>query len=108
MSGEEFIIAIVSVVFGSIVLIVGISKIAGLIKSWIERDKGGYREEDFNRLARAFMQHKKEMERRVQQLEAIVTDEEPEADISYPELEEPKSERSLNNDLESKKQKQQS
>lgn len=108
MSGEEFIIAIVSVVFGSGVLIITISKITGLIKSWIERDKGGYSEEDFTRLARAFMQHKKEMEQRVQNLEAIVTDDEPEADISYPELDEPKSERSLNNDLESKKEKQRS
>lgn len=104
MSWEEYTLAIISIVLGSGVLIIGITKITGLVKSWIERDKGGYNEEDFNRLARAFMQHKKEMEKRVQHLEAIVTADEPEADISYPELEEPQSERSLNNDLESKKQ----
>lgn len=76
MSGEEFVIAIISVVMGSVVLIVGIAKVTGLIKSWINRNNG-IEEETFERLARAFIQHKKDTEERLQKLEAIISDEKP-------------------------------
>lgn len=77
MSDNEMAIVVLSIIFGSIVAIVAISKIFGVLKAWIERNKSTYDEEQFDRLARAFIQHKKEMDRRVQNLEAIVTDEEP-------------------------------
>lgn len=76
MSGEEFVLAIMALVMGSVVLIVGITKITGLIKSWINRNQHMYDDETFNRLAKAFTQYKKDTERRLQNLEAIVTDDE--------------------------------
>lgn len=76
MSGEEFVLSIVALVMGSAVLIVGITKITGLIKDWINRHNS-IEDETFDRLARAFMQHKKDTERRLQNLEAIATEDEP-------------------------------
>lgn len=75
MSGEEFVLSIIALVMGSVVLIVGITKITGLIKSWLNHNKG-IEEETFERLARAFMQHKKDTDRRLKNLEAIVADDE--------------------------------
>lgn len=103
MTGEEFVLAVIAMVAGSVVLIVGIATISSLIKSWIRRsDKGHFSDEEFHRLAKAFMQHKKDMEQRVKNLEAIVADEEPSAP-SYPQIEEPKEESTLSNDLENKR-----
>lgn len=76
MSGQEFIIALMALIMGSIVLIVGITSITGLIKSWLNRGrKSEFSDEQFQKLARAFTQHKKDIERRLQNLEAIVADE---------------------------------
>lgn len=75
MSGEEMIVAIIATVAGVGLLGFIIARITGLIQTWINRDKGGYDEETFNRLAKAFMQHKKDTERRLQNLEAIISDE---------------------------------
>ena len=88
MSGEEFIIAVVAIVGG-----VGLAgfifyNIFKLIRTWIGGSEG-YDEETFERLARAFMQHKKETERRLQNIEAIVTDEEPQSS-SAKQIKEPK------------------
>lgn len=74
MSGEEFIIAVVAIVGG-----VGLAgfifyNIFTLIRTWIGGGNSSYDDETFERLARAFMQHKKETEKRLQNLEAIVTD----------------------------------
>jgi len=77
MTGEEFVISIIAIVMGSAVVIVGISKFAGLIKSWINRGKSNLDEETFDRLARAFMQHKKDTERRLQKLESIINEDAP-------------------------------
>lgn len=110
MSGEEFIVAIVAIIAGVSFAGYFIGKITGLIKAWINKGSSdGYNDEDFERLAKAFMQHKQIMEKRVENLEAIVTEEQSEAieeKISYPELEEPDDEGMLSNDLENKKNKQ--
>lgn len=103
MSGEEFVLAVVAMVMGSCVLIVGINKITGLIKAWINNGDniGG---EEFGRLAKAFMQHKKDMERRIANLEAIIAgDEEEKSTSNYPQIEEPGKEGMLSNDLEEKR-----
>lgn len=121
MSGEEFILAVLSIVGGISLAGYIFAKIFGLIKVWLEgRSGNGNLEEHFNRLGKAFVQHKKEMERRVQNLEAIVIDEDEEHDIkelNEPtraiEIEdeaesEPTSESSLSNDLEDKKSRERS
>lgn len=89
MSGEEFIIAVVAIVGG-----VGLAgfifyNIFKLIRTWIGGSEG-YDEETFERLARAFMQHKNETERRLQNLEAIVTDEDHQSSTTK-QIEEPKN-----------------
>lgn len=70
-----------------------------LIKLKMESDSG-IDSEAFNRLARAFMEHKKEMSKRIENLETIVIEEDEKP--SYTELEAPKNEESLTNDLEQK------
>lgn len=75
MSFEEMLVAIIGTVAGVGLLGFVIAKITGLIKAWINRNKGGYDEETFNRLAKAFMQHKKDTEQRLQNLEAIISEE---------------------------------
>lgn len=99
------VVAIIGTIAGVGLLGFIIARITGLIKAWIERNKGGYDEETFNRLAKAFMQHKKDMEQRMQNLEAIIADEEETTDSTYPQIEEPKGETILNNDLEEKNKK---
>lgn len=90
MGFEEMVVAIIGTVAGVGLLGFVIAKITSLIKSWIERNKSGYDEETFNRLAKAFMQHKKDTERRLRNLEAIITDENASsASSSKKQLEEP-------------------
>lgn len=101
MIWEEFILSIMGIIAGTLVISLGIAKISGLIKAWIERDKNRYDEETFNRLAKAFMEHKKEMERRVNNLESIAADENDE--LAYQELEEPGPEHTLSNQLNEKR-----
>lgn len=60
--------------------------------------------ETFERLARAFMQHKKEMEKRVQNLEAIVTDQDEKN--SFEQIEAPEKEGILTNNLSDKRRTQ--
>jgi len=72
MNDQEFVLAIIAIVMGCSVLIVGIAKIAGLIKAWINRGKSNLDEETFDRLAKAFMQHKKDTERRLKKLESAI------------------------------------
>lgn len=72
MSFEEMI-----VVLGAFAFLGYLStKVFGLIKMWINRKKGSVPEEEFNRLAKAFMEHKKETQRRLQNLEAIASEKE--------------------------------
>jgi hypothetical protein len=90
MPFEEFAIAIVAIVGG-----VGLAgfifyNIFNLIRTWIG-GSNSYDDETFERLARAFMQHKKETERRLQNLETIVTDEDSSSSsASNKQIEEPK------------------
>ncbi len=75
MSFEEMVVALVGAI-GAFALVGYLAtKVIDLIKTWINRGKGGYDEETFNRLAKAFMQHKKDTERRLQNLEAIISEE---------------------------------
>lgn len=75
MSFEEMVVALVGSI-GAFALVGYLSaKFFGLIKAWINRKKGGVPEEEFNRLAKAFMNYKKESQRRLQNLEAIIADE---------------------------------
>lgn len=89
MSFEEMVVALVASIGG--ILLVGFvfAKITGLIKAWINRSNNSYLEEDFDRLAKAFMQYKKDTERRLQNLEAIVSEDD------LPKIEK-KKEKSLN------------
>lgn len=90
MEGEIFVVTLVAIACAT-----------GLLKSWINRDKNksGVDEESFNRLARAFMQHKKEMKKRVENLEAIISDQEDDT-YSHAEIEAPKNQDTLTNDLQ--------
>ncbi|MBN2731154.1 MAG: hypothetical protein JXR26_01875 [Balneolaceae bacterium] len=73
--GEDAII--VAIVFGSILGMIAIPMFINLAKKWIDRNSTSFDDEKFERLAKAFIQHKKETERRLQNIEAIVTDDEP-------------------------------
>lgn len=89
-----------------IVSIVAIACVTGLIKSWINRNynRSGMNEENFDRLARAFMQHKKEMQERVQNIEAIIADDEDRLKTNnYSTIEASSTETTLANDLQQKK-----
>ena len=91
MEGEVFIVTIVA-----------IGCITGLIKAWINRDSGNTEiEENFDRLARAFVDHKKEMTERVQHLEAIIAEEDDQGN-DFSQIEAPRNDSSLSNDLKSK------
>ncbi len=104
MIWEEFVLSILAIVIGGGVLIVGIAKITDLIKTWITRDSTSqFSNEEFSRLAKAFMQHKKDMTRRIENLEAILSKEqnrESEIAIEEPGPGEQRS-GSLSNDLDS-------
>lgn len=93
--GEDAMI--VAIVFGSILGMITIPMLINLAKKWVDRKNSSFDEEKFNRLAKAFISHKKDMERRVQNLEAIISDDEPKAS----------SRASINPELEKKKQHQQ-
>lgn len=98
MSDQEFVLAIIAITMGCGVLIVGITKITELIKTWVGNNSE-VDEESFNRLAKAFMQHKKRMEERMQNIEAVIAED---TDHSFAEIEAPKNEESLTNDLNKK------
>ena len=73
MEGPEFLIAALAIITGTGLAGYIFMNIFKLIQSWI----GGSTEvpeEEFNRLARAFMEHKKDTQRRIQNLEAIISD----------------------------------
>lgn len=65
------------------------------------RKDTGIDEETFERLAKAFIEHKKDMQKRVKNLEAIIAD--GSNKDGYPQIEEPRSENTLTNDLDQKK-----
>jgi hypothetical protein len=77
MSDNELAIAVIAIIFGSVLGIVIISKLAGLIKAWINRNKNTYDEKKFERLAKAFIQQKKRTEKRLRKLEENADNQEP-------------------------------
>lgn len=88
MTFEEMIVALVGAI-GAFALVGYLAtKIIDLIKAWINRKSSGIPEEHFNRLAQAFMEHKKETRKRLQNLEAIIAEEDSNA--SSKQLEEPR------------------
>lgn len=75
MSFEEMVVALVGAI-GAFALVGYLAtKIIDLIKAWVNRNSSGIPEEHFNRLAQAFVEHKKETQKRLQNLEAIIADE---------------------------------
>lgn len=75
MQEEEFIIAVVAVIFGTGLIGFVFARITSLIKLWITRKTGsgtGYDEE----LRKHFVKFKGSVEKRLAALEHIVTDEE--------------------------------
>jgi hypothetical protein len=62
------------IVFGSVVAIILIITLGTIIKTWLKKDSGGQITENREFLA-ALREFKENMERRVSNLEAIVTDE---------------------------------
>lgn len=78
MSFEEMIVALVGAIGGIALVGFIVAKITGLIKSWINRNKNAIPEEEFDRLARAFIEQKKDTQRRLQNLEAIIAEEDSE------------------------------
>ena len=92
-----------------VVAIVAIACATGLIKTWINKNAGinGNIEQNFDRLAKAFMQHKKEMQERVQNLEAIIADEDDKEERqTYPRIEEGREKEILTNNLRNKERSQ--
>lgn len=75
MSFEEMVVALAGAVGGIVLVGFIFAKIVGLIKAWINRNNTSITEEDFDRLAQAFMEYRKDSERRIQNLEAIIADE---------------------------------
>lgn len=81
MSFEEMVVALVGSI-GAFALVGYLAaKTFGLIKTWINRNKNSIPEEEFDRLAKAFMQYKKNTERRLQNLEAIISEQDQESTI---------------------------
>ncbi len=75
MSFEEMVVALVGSI-GAFALVGYLAaKTFGLIKAWINRNNSSIEEEQFDRLAKAFMQYKKDTESRLQNLEAIIANE---------------------------------
>lgn len=75
MSFEEMVVALVGAVGGIALVAFIFAKTVGLIKAWINRNNTSITERDFDRMAKAFMEHKQDMNRRIQNLEAIIADE---------------------------------
>lgn len=74
MSPEE--LAVVGIVFGSIVSIVFLVVIGSIIKTWVKRKSGGNLSENPEFLA-ALREFKEKTDRRLSNLETIVADEHP-------------------------------
>jgi hypothetical protein len=86
MSGEEFIVVIISVVSGTAFLGYTVAKITGLFNKWMdqrhERKTGG---SEMQQLVSEYEQFRTKTEKRLRNLEAIVSQDEPEQE----QLEEP-------------------
>ncbi|MCC5940854.1 MAG: hypothetical protein JJU37_04875 [Balneolaceae bacterium] len=72
--GEE--VFIVAIVFGSVLSIVFLGIVGSIIKAWIKRGSGGNLSENKEFLA-ALREFKEKTEKRLENLETIVTDDSP-------------------------------
>ncbi len=75
MEGNEFIVAVVAIIFGTAFGAFVLYMIFSTLKAWINRKKSSIDDEMFDRMAQAFIKHKKDTEQRLENLETIVTDE---------------------------------
>ncbi|MDR8393473.1 hypothetical protein NC796_20125 [Aliifodinibius sp. S!AR15-10] len=98
----EELVAIILLGFGTILGCLILWKIYHVIKSSIDKDSASIKEENFDRLARAFIQHKKDMNERVENLEAIIADNDGVEKDQYPQIEEHREDGRLKNDLKQK------
>jgi hypothetical protein len=96
----EDLIILILIGFGTALGCLILWKVFDIVRSSIKGNKITITEEDFDRLARAFIQHKKEMQKRVQNLEAVLAEEKGEN--NYSQIEVLKGEGSLTNDLQEK------
>ncbi len=85
-----------------VIAIVAIGCATGLISVWMKYhySDSNIDRDSYNQLAQAFIKHKKEMQQRVSNLEKIVVEEEN--DSSFEQIEAPKGENALTNDLRKK------
>lgn len=90
MEGPEFIVAVVAIIGGVGLAGYIFANIFKLIRTWLGGNKNSYDDETFERLANAFIRHKKETEQRLQNLEAIIAEEDTDSTTSTQKLEEPK------------------
>ncbi|HET6528471.1 MAG TPA: hypothetical protein VFG39_06940 [Balneolaceae bacterium] len=79
MTDFEFIFAVIAIAGGIGFTFFIFGNIFKLIRTKI--NKNNFNEEAFNRLARAFSKYKKDSERRIENLEAIIAGDEPEAQL---------------------------
>lgn len=98
------LIVLILLGFGTILGFLALWKIYHVVKASIRKDELSISEDDFDRLAQAFIQHREEINSRVQNIETIITDGD-----SLHKIEEPDSQNrnTLHNDLNNKKRMQQ-
>ncbi|MCW9706906.1 hypothetical protein [Fodinibius salsisoli] len=106
----EALVAIVFLAFGASLGFLTLWKIYHVVKASIEKNKHENKiaitEEDFDRMARAFIEHKKEMSQRLKNIEASL-DGNPQNSVRIESPEERNSSPQLNNDLNQKQRVQQ-
>ncbi len=85
--GED--VFVVAIVFGSILSIVFLGIVGSIIKAWIKRGSGGNLSENKEFLA-ALREFKEKTEQRLENLEAIVTDDSPQKIVSSQKKQETK------------------
>lgn len=108
MSFEEMVVALVGSI-GAFALVGYLAaKTFGVIKAWINRNNSSIEEKQFNRLAKAFVEYKEDTTRRIQQLEAIIADEDVEQTSSdSKEIEAPKKNIEIEDNRESEQKQSQ-
>lgn len=89
-------ITVLSIIFGSVVSIVFIAVVGGIIKTWVKNKSGGNLSENKEFLS-ALREFKEKTDRRLNNLEAIVTDER-EPDFLSERSEEKKQHKEKQND----------
>ncbi|MEL7833071.1 hypothetical protein [Fodinibius sp. Rm-B-1B1-1] len=97
MSGPEFVVAIVAICCAT-----------GLIKKWMDsrNNTSSLTKNELDNLQKELHQYQKEMKKRVQNLEAIVAEEDGDNDekSGYQQIEASSTEGNLTNDLQQKEQ----